>query len=88
MAVKWRTVSRQPLTKRKGENAMTTKTYILTMSETTYERVQVLMNCIPCFVKIDWEELDEIPKGEQFEFEIQCRDEDVRTVQEMLADCV
>lgn len=67
---------------------MTTKVYILTMNATTYERINVLLNMIPTFANLDWEELEEIPKDEQFVFTIICRNQDLRTVERMLAPCV
>ena len=67
---------------------MITKAYILTMSATTYERINVLLNMIPTFASLDWEELEEIPKDEQFVFTITCRNQDLRTVERMLAPCV
>lgn len=67
---------------------MTTKTYILTMNETTLERVTTLLNSIPSFSSIDWDELEEIPENEQFVFTIECRKQDLRTVEKMLAPCV
>lgn len=67
---------------------MTTKTYFLTQTDITEERLTVLLNSIPCFATVDWEELEEVPMDEQFEFTIQCRNEDLRTVEKMLSDLV
>lgn len=67
---------------------MITKTYFLTQTDITEERLTVLLNSIPCFATVDWEELEDVPTGEQFEFTIQCRNEDLRTVEEMLKDLV
>lgn len=67
---------------------MTTKTYFLTQTDITEERLTVLLNSIPCFATVDWEELEEVPMGERFEFTIQCRNEDLRTVEKMLSDLV
>lgn len=67
---------------------MTTKTYTLTKTDITEERITTLLNSIPCFANIDWDNMEEIPNESQFEFTIQCRNEDLRTVEKMLADLV
>ena len=67
---------------------MTTKVYVLTMTDVTVERITVLLNSIPCFMITIWENIENGPMGEQFDLVLQCRNEDLRTVEQMFADLV
>lgn len=54
--------------------------------EFTEERLITLFNSIPMFAEmsINWEELEIAPYGTEIEIEIEYRQEDAKTVEEML----
>lgn len=54
--------------------------------EFTEERLITLFNSIPMFAEmsLDWEELEIAPYGTEIEIEMKYRQEDAKTVEEML----
>lgn len=65
---------------------MLTKKVTIYKNDLTEERLITLFNSIPMFAEmsLDWEELEEVAYGTEIEVTMQYREEDSRTVEEML----
>lgn len=62
--------------------------YKLTKTNITIERITALINSIPCFMFTEWEDIENVPIGEQFDLTLECRYEDLRTVERIITDLV
>lgn len=63
---------------------MIERVYHLEKTPITDERMTIAINQFPIFTNIDWETYDYMPNGTKFTFVIQCRKEDMKSIDQLL----